>query len=94
MSAADGSVSSRSDGGVAGAGSSGMNGRVGRGRGCGRGQVSSRVSRSVYRSTLHVARKLSNSSLELVSMLPDLLENFKILFIRCWRTFGDDKLKI
>ena len=62
MSAADGGESSRSDGGVAVAGSSGMNGRVGRGRcqGYGRGQVSSKIGRSVYGSTPHVARKSLN----------------------------------
>ena len=59
MSAANGGESSRSDGGVAVAGSSGMNDRMGkgRGRGSGKGQVSSKVDRSVYGSTPHVARK-------------------------------------
>ena len=62
MSTADDSKSSRSDGGVAVAGLSGMNGRVGRGRGrgSGRSQVSSKVGKSVYGSTPHVARKSLN----------------------------------
>ena len=62
MSTVDGVESSRSDGGVAVAGSYGMNGRVnrGRGRGSGKGQVSSKVGKTVYGSTLHVARKSLN----------------------------------
>ena len=62
MSTADGGESSRSDGGVAVAGSYGINGCVSRGRGWGpgRGQVLSKVGRAVYGSTLHVARKSLN----------------------------------
>ena len=62
MSTVDGAESSRSDGGVAVAGSYGMNGRVSRGRdrGSGRGQVSSKLGRTVYGSTPHVARKSLN----------------------------------
>ena len=58
----DGGESSRSDGGVAVAGSFGMNGHVsiGRGRRCCRGQVSSKLDRTVYGSTPHVARKSLN----------------------------------
>ena len=50
------------DGGVAIAGSFGMNGHVsiGRGRGSSRGQVSSKVGKTVYGSTPHVSRKSLN----------------------------------